>query len=275
MAFATFSRQLIDFFRGEIMKTEILNSLTELLRTQRKDYLQEFRQAEENLEAIAAERESELEEHAQEEQSALFLTRLDDRTLFAVKEIDAALERIIKGAYGVCEICHKAITIARLRAVPATRFCKKCAARNETEVVSLGEAPEAPAEAAIPADLNLLSDQDIVETIREHVKEDGRVDLAELRIVTRKGVVHLSGVLPSESEHQILLHIMTDVLGLREIVDRIQVEELVWERDARTRTEPPEVIPPGQERPGTEDIVESHEEGEEFVAPAKPPPDEL
>jgi hypothetical protein len=47
-------------------------------------------QAEEGLEAIAEERESELEEHAQEEQSARFLTRLDDTILFAVKEIDAA-----------------------------------------------------------------------------------------------------------------------------------------------------------------------------------------
>jgi hypothetical protein len=87
-------------------------------------------------------------------------------------------------------------------------------------------------------------------------------------------VVHLSGALPSEPEHQILLQIVTDVLGLKEVVDRIQLEELVWERESRTKELPPEVLPPGQEAPGTEDIVESSEEGKEFIAPAKPTPDE-
>ena len=69
---------------------EVSNSLVQLLREQRNHFLQEFHTAEEGLEVIAEERESELEEHAQEEQSARFLTRLDDTILFAVKEIDAA-----------------------------------------------------------------------------------------------------------------------------------------------------------------------------------------
>ena len=113
------------------MKKELLNSLADLLRSQRRKYLQEFRKAEAGLDSIAEERESELEEHAQEEQTARFLSRLDDRTLFAVKEIDAALERIIKETYGVCESCRKTIAAARLRALPATRFCRRCAGENE------------------------------------------------------------------------------------------------------------------------------------------------
>lgn len=257
------------------MEKELLESLAQRLRAERSHFLQEFRRAEDSLEAIAAERESELEEHAQEEQSARFLTRLDDRTLFAVKEIDAALERIIKGTYGVCESCRRTIAVARLRALPATRSCRMCAKKKEKQAVVVTEAPEAPAEAQLPGDLNLLSDDDVTEAIHEHVKEDGRVDMAELRLRARKGVIYLSGLLPSESEHQILLHIITDVLGLREVVDQIQVEALVWEREARTREEPPEVTPPGQEPAGTEDIVESHDEGVEFVAPAKPTPDEV
>jgi hypothetical protein len=158
-------------------------------------------------------------------------------------------------------------------ALPATHA--GYAREKEKQAVVVTEAPEAPSEAPISGDLNLLSDDDVTETIREHVKEDGRVDMAELRLRERKGVVYLSGLLPSESEHQILLHIITDVLGLREVVDQIQVEALVWEREARTREEPPEVTPPGQEPAGTEDIVESHDEGAEFVAPAKPTPDEV
>jgi hypothetical protein len=199
---------------------------------------------------------------------------MDDRTLHAVREIDAALQRVLKGNYGTCEACGGTIAIPRLRALPATRYCTDCEARNEKQTVALPEEPETPAAAPVPDDLSLLDDTELATAIREHLKEDGRVDVEELRIFCRNGVVHLSGALPSEPEHQILLQIVTDILGLKEIVDRIQLEELVWERESRTKEPPPEVLPPGQETPGTEDIVESSEEGKEFIAPAKPTPEE-
>jgi len=256
------------------MNKELLDSMTELLRCQRKTYLEEFRQAEKDLESIAEERESELEEHAQEEQSARLLTRLDNRTLEAVREIDAALERILKGAYGKCERCRKAIPIARLRALPATRFCKSCAGRSERRPVAASGAPETVTAALVPPDLSLLNDREMAEAILEHLKEDGRIDMEELRVLTRKGVVYLTGALPSEAEHQILLQTLTDVLGFKEIVDHIEIEELLWENERRTREKPPEEQPSCEDSPGTEDVVESHEEGKEFVAPAKPTPEE-
>jgi DnaK suppressor protein len=256
------------------MDKEALNSLAQLLRQQRNHFLQEFRRAEEGLEAIAEERESELEEHAQEEQSARFLTRLDDQTLAAIKDIDAALERIIKGAYGVCENCHQTISIARLRSVPATRFCTTCAAESQTQPVTGGIETETAVAAPIPADLTLLNDQELTETIRAHLKEEGQVDMQELHLVCRKGVVYLSGKIPSEAEHHILLHTLTDVLSFKEIVDHLDVEELLWQTERRTRETAPEVTQRWEDLPGTEDIVETNEEGREFVAPAKPTPDE-
>lgn len=39
-------------------------------------------------------------------------------------EIDAALERIDSGEYGVCEVCGREIADERLEAVPATRYCR-------------------------------------------------------------------------------------------------------------------------------------------------------
>lgn len=256
------------------MDTELIASLAQLLRDQRDSFLREFRKAEEALDTIAEERESELEEHAQEEQSARLLTRLDNRTLVAVREIDATLERILKGAYGKCERCRKAIPVARLRALPATRFCKSCAGRSERRPVAASGARETMTAASAPPDLSLLNDREMAETILEHLKEDVRIDMEELRVVARKGVVHLTGALPSEAEHQILLRTLTDVLGFKEIVDHIEIEELLWENDRRTREKPPEEQPSWEDSPGTEDVVESHEEGTEFVAPTKPTPEE-
>jgi DnaK suppressor protein len=256
------------------MDKELFDSLAQLLREQRRHFLKEFRSAEKGLDVIAEERESELEEHAQEEQTARLLTRLDDQTLHAVQEIDAALQKILDGTYGKCEACHKPISLARLRSLPATRFCRGCAARSEGQRVAAGAAPEAPAAAPLAADLSLLSDREVIEAIQDHLKEDGRIDMEELHVVCRKGVVYLSCTLPSEAEQQIMLQTLTDVMGFKEIVDHLEVEELLWQTEKRTREVGPELTPRWQEPPASEDIVESAEEDKEFVAPAKPTPEE-
>jgi RNA polymerase-binding protein DksA len=257
------------------MNKKQLDSFAQLLRQQRNHFLQEFRRAEQGLDVIAEERESELEEHAQEEQTARLLTRLDDQTLHAIKQIDAGLQKILDGSYGKCEACHKSIAIARLRILPAARCCRSCATRNEVKLVAARSAPETPTVVPIVADLSLLSDTELTEAIREHLKEDGRIDLEELPVVCRKGVVYLSGVLPSEAEHQILLKTLTDVMGLQAIVDHLEIEELLWQTEKRTRNEVgPEIIPRWQEPPASEDIVESMEADQEFLAPGKPTPSE-
>ena len=44
-------------------------------------------------------------------------------------ELDAALERIAEGDYGVCASCGGAIPIDRLRLLPAATLCVPCASR--------------------------------------------------------------------------------------------------------------------------------------------------
>ena len=51
----------------------------------------------------------------------------------ALFEIEAALQRIQSGTYGVCEESGKPIAKARLQAIPWTRFTKEVAARLEKE----------------------------------------------------------------------------------------------------------------------------------------------
>jgi RNA polymerase-binding transcription factor DksA len=211
---------------------------------------------------------------AQEERSARLLARLYDRTLREVREINTALQRILKGTYGACEGCGESIPLARLYALPAVRYCKDCAGRNERQSIPAFEGTATPSKGGGAADASELGDHELVQVIREHLKKDGRIDTQELRIECRGGAVHLSGMLPSEAEHQILLQIVTDVIGVREVADRIQIEELLWEREGRSKEERPEKLAPGQEPSSTEDIVESSEEDKEFVAPSVPTPEE-
>jgi RNA polymerase-binding protein DksA len=44
-------------------------------------------------------------------------------------EIDAAVGRLDRGSYGVCESCGRPVAAARLEARPVARTCIECAAR--------------------------------------------------------------------------------------------------------------------------------------------------
>jgi DnaK suppressor protein len=231
-------------------------------------------QFERDLEFITEDRESEPEERAQEERSARLLARLDDRTLREMQEIDAALQRISNGTYGVCEGCGEAISESRLALLPETRWCRDCEERDEKGTVPTAQEVGTPFKERIPGDLNLLDDSELAELIRERLREDGRIDTEELHILCRAGVVYLSGALPSEPERQILLQLVTDVLGLKEVVDRVRVTELLWEREERSKKERAETLLPWEEPYGTEDLLESAEDDKDFVAPSEPPPKE-
>jgi RNA polymerase-binding transcription factor len=57
------------------------------------------------------------------------LHQTDGRLLRAIEE---ALARIRQGTYGVCEACKQAISKARLKAVPWTRYCRECKERKHS-----------------------------------------------------------------------------------------------------------------------------------------------
>jgi DnaK suppressor protein len=250
------------------------DALAEELLRQRAVLVGEVADTETDLKFIQEDREAELEERAQEDRTARLLAQLDDREKHEIAEIDAALRRIAEGSYGICAGCEEKIVEARLRALPATRLCVACARKQEqTPPPAAEEGIHHPG--SVPPDLSLLSGRELEEVIREQVRADGRVDTEELRIVCRHGVVHLEGALPSETERSILRQIITDQLGLEEIIDHVQVEELLWEREERTKaaSSQPE-RPPRVEPSGTEDIVESLEEGINYVPPISPTPEE-
>ncbi len=48
-------------------------------------------------------------------------------------DVEAALRRIEKGVYGICEGNGEKIAIARLKAIPYARYCINCQARFERQ----------------------------------------------------------------------------------------------------------------------------------------------
>lgn len=259
------------------MRARLLETLTHELQRQRAILVEEVTDVEVDLQFITEDRETDLEERAQEEREARLLSQLDVRGKREIEAIDAALRRIAEGVYGRCEGCGQAIPEARLRALPATRFCVRCVSaqeQQEQQRAASGAAESVPHTGYVPADLRLLSDRELAGVIREQVKADGRVDTQELHIGCRHGVVYLKGALPSEAEHHILRQLITDVLGLEEVVDHLQITGVLWERAERTKSRPAAKPLPGEAPDGTEDIVESLEEGTEYVSPLRPTPEE-
>lgn len=226
------------------------------------------------LDGLDDQRETELEEHAGGDRAKQLLDRLDAREEAELELVEAALARLEGGRFGTCAVCGEAVMARRLAALPWTPYCRECAEEVERGALEPGEPQPAARNAPLPPDYALLTGRELDAAIREQLREDGRVDLDELRIVCRNGVVYLDGSLPSVAERQILLHTVTDVMGLANVVDRLRINELSWERDDRSPAGAPPEHKPWDHAPGSEDIVEATEDGMDFVAPDRPGPDE-
>jgi DnaK suppressor protein len=56
---------------------------------------------------------------------------VSDNEYRLLEEVEAALRRIDKGTYGICEANGEKISVARLKAIPYARYCINCQGRFE------------------------------------------------------------------------------------------------------------------------------------------------
>lgn len=225
---------------------------------------------------LVDDREIELEERAQEDRMAAVLDSLEDRDQEQLREIESALERVAAGDFA-CDNCQRPIEEERLWADPTVRLCAECTSRRENPVAPGDETEPPPDSAPLPPDLDILDDDELRDRLFELIREDGQVDTEELQITTRNGVVFLEGAVPGETEHEILLNILTDVAGVQEIKDNLEIQRLAWEREDRFKEEAAEDVQPGtipKDEPysGTEDPVLADEEGVDYEPPVNQPP---
>lgn len=264
------------------MNTIEIEELKKILVKRRGDIFNRVSTLEGELQTLETMKEPELEEQAQDINLARIMALIDDNEKKQIEEIDWALRKIATGVYGACESCNKEISYKRLKVVPTTRWCKRCAAIQEK-----GPAPKIEPEEIVgrepekelPPEYCYLTDAELKTLIMEHVRADARIDREELKVRCHKGVIYLEGTIPSERERQLLHQILSDIMGLYEIVDHLTVSRIDWERDdVKTR--------PGvsEERKGMqiitgdeeirEDVVESVEEGTEYTPPGEPTEEE-
>ena len=249
-----------------------------------------MRDADENFHALTESRQPERGEEAQQERDWIALGSLEDQQQKPLADIDTALARIEAGSYGICANCGGPIEAERLRAVPTAELCAACADKaaavappsEQTTSAAVatdsetGATDELPRWSRLPPELDQLDDDELATELTDIVREDGQVDMEELQIHARKGVVYLEGAVPSEPEHEILLAILTDVAGVQEIVDNLEVQRLAWEHDDRSKNQAalevtPGTVPNQEPYGGTDDVVLSQEEGVPYEPPEQPP----
>ena len=78
-------------------------------------------------------------DRASAESDRAFTLRIRDRERRLIRKIQAAIQRLDDGTYGICEDCGEDISIPRLKARPVTKLCINCKARQEEGEPTRGE----------------------------------------------------------------------------------------------------------------------------------------
>jgi RNA polymerase-binding transcription factor len=109
---------LHDEFRGRLLEA-------------REGLLRTVTSSEDEMADLEAPGPGDSPDHAASRSMATLLSRLAGQEKRELEEVSAALRRLGAGAFGVCVTCREPIALARLRAVPAARFCMQCQANQE------------------------------------------------------------------------------------------------------------------------------------------------
>lgn len=117
------------------MTTPLSDTFAQQLRGMRADVLAQLRAQRGGpigrAEAAAEAREHESDDWAQADAERDLAIALEERESAELVAIDAALQRIADGSYGLCADCGEAIANARLHATPTALRCVSCQSQTE------------------------------------------------------------------------------------------------------------------------------------------------
>lgn len=115
--------------RSEVKPLEDIEFYREKLEAMRQDLLKTVEKKKE--EAIPEAEVGDEGDVAMRSLARDLVFELTDNERRLLDEVEAALRRIEKNVYGICEANGEKIAIARLKAMPYARYCINCQARFE------------------------------------------------------------------------------------------------------------------------------------------------
>jgi hypothetical protein len=80
-----------------------------------------------------------------------------------------------------------------------------------------------------------LSDEELMALVREELRSSKAIDVDDIGVHVREGRVTLTGRVGTEEELRVADHILTDVIGLKDTINQLVVDEI-------RRAESPEAI---------------------------------
>jgi RNA polymerase-binding transcription factor DksA len=114
----------------ERMNHDTLEQFRQTLLDRRTSLLKRWRQALSDANELLVEREPDWQDAAAAVTAASVLDTIGERGRRALARIQFSLARIERDSYDECSVCHGTIDEERLRAVPETDRCGRCALEN-------------------------------------------------------------------------------------------------------------------------------------------------
>ena len=105
------------------MKKKDLEYFTRLILDERRRKLDSLGRTQGTLDEINDARVAEYEEEVSLSDDKEYLNKLIEHASRGLEDINRALQKIIDGTYGICEMTGEPISRERLEAIPTARYC--------------------------------------------------------------------------------------------------------------------------------------------------------
>ena len=113
------------------MNKKKLNQFRSQLKSIRSELLGDVEKSNQHVKENQNGQIANISDHAAHTYNQQLEGELGEQEWQKLKQVDAAIEKIVEGEYGVCTKCEASIPEARLEVVPYTEFCTQCLSEIE------------------------------------------------------------------------------------------------------------------------------------------------